>query len=148
MTFDKLIYFSLFIPLLTGCSGLGGISAGTTAAPNDARPSGVPVAQGQLNPLNGQTVTGNVLIFFAGTSNYTLRLEGLSLPAESGLVVRVFATPGGQIASLQLRASTGSQNYSMSTSGNGINFTNVYIHSNPNNVDYATAIIQSTQTQQ
>ena len=64
------------IIFLTGCSDIG-LSTGSSPAPNEARPSGKALSQGQFSGLNGKTVTGGALIFLSGSS-YILRIEGLT----------------------------------------------------------------------
>src|SRR5689334_21696569 len=85
-----LVALSLFI---SSC----GISAGSAVAPNDARPNGAILVQGQFFGQSGQTVTGSALIFTVGAGSLVLRLEGLQTPEEVGLQVRLTGTPGGTI---------------------------------------------------
>lgn len=134
--------------LLVLFSGCGKITAGSGAEPNDARPSGNPIAQASLTSQNGKTVSGSALIFASvnsssGVTGYILRLEGISVPSASGLLVRVNASPGGQVASLPLRATSGSQNYTLSVNY-GSTFSSVYIYSPSENINYAAALFTYT----
>src|SRR4051794_23977880 len=70
--------------LLFACSGVN-IGLGGGGAPNDTRPTGTPLVQGTFSGQNGQTVSGTASVFNVSTSNYVLRLEGISAPVESGL---------------------------------------------------------------
>jgi hypothetical protein len=125
-----------------------GISIGTgTATLNDPIPKGSLVAQGQLAGVNAKSVSGTAQIYnTSGSSvgfsyNYTLRLDSLTAPDESNLVVQLYATPGGKIFSQSLKGASGSQNYQFTAPGS-VTFNNVYIYSTTNNIAYGTAVLQ------
>jgi hypothetical protein len=129
---------SLGLVFFYGCGGLN-VTVGSASSPNDLRPTSTVVAQGQFAGQNGKTVAGTALIFSPGNSTYIARLEGVSIPADSGLVVQVYADPGGKVASFTLRAATGSQNYTFTSTTTGLTFNNVYIFSIPTNINYGVA---------
>jgi hypothetical protein len=138
----KKIAALLCLGSLAGCGGIN-LNTGSSPAPNDTRPSGSPLVQAALTSQNGKTVSGSAMIFFSGTSSYTLRLEGISIPQETGLQILVYATPGGKISTQSLRSTSGSQNYTISNSAIGLTFNNIYIYSTQTNTNYASALFIS-----
>jgi hypothetical protein len=140
---------SSILLILTGCGGIK-LGSGSSTEPNDTRPSGNPIVQAQLTSQNGKTVSGAALIFASvdsssGVTGYTLRLEGISVPAASALIIKVNASPAGQVASIQLRSNTGSQNYSLGSVQYGSTFSSVYIYSSTENINYAAALFTNTK---
>ena len=122
-----------------GCGGIDvGLGGGNTPFPNDPRPSGTIVTQGLFAGQNSQTASGSALIFSSGTT-YTLRLEGVSFPVETGLIIKVYTSTGTQLSQLALRASTGNHNYVLPDATASQTFASVYIVSSPNLVNYAYA---------
>jgi hypothetical protein len=131
--------------LILGVCGCGMISTdgtGGSTAPNDARPTSTPLKQAQIMGQNGKSASGTASVFFSGSGAYIIRLEGISVTSESGLAVQVYATPGGRIGNFQLRATSGSQNYSLSNSVNGLTFNSVAIYSSVNNINYGSAVFE------
>ncbi len=126
---------------LPSCAvGLDLSSGGGASTPNDNRPSGNPLFQGSLSGLNGQTgVTGTTLIF-SESGSYTLRFEGLSLPSGAS-IIKLFNNSATNPITLQLRALTGNQNYSLSVSTVGTTFNSVTISNNTTNIDVASATL-------
>lgn len=80
------------------------------------------------------------MIFKGGnTFEYTLRLEGISVPSESGLQVQVYDVMGNQVQEFSLESNSGSQNYSLTHVSTQIIFKSVYIYSTLNQQNYAAA---------
>lgn len=123
---------------LLGCGNLN-ISTGGGGLPNEARPTGTPVKQGQLF---GSGVSGSVLIFLRSGSSYTLRFEGLSLPSQSNLVAQIYATPNGLVSTVNLQFTSGNTNYSFTTPAIGVNFQSVAIYNNQTQTTLGTAQLQ------
>src|SRR4051794_40306428 len=127
----KLVFlFACFLG--TSRCGLDTGSGGGSIFLNDPVPAGVRGFPNQLIGQNGQHVTGVAVLYRSGAS-YVLRLEGITVPAEPALQVRVLGSVV-PTQSFQLRASTGNQNYPLST-GQGV--TSVNIHSSQKNIEYA-----------
>jgi hypothetical protein len=127
--------------ILACCSGIG-IGIGTSANPNDVRPTSQVMVQGSFTGLNGKTVTGNAMVFDTGNLNYVLRLEGISTPAEGGLQVRLFGSDRQH--NFDLRAYSGSQNYSFTSTNTSVRFTDVSIFSTVTNMPYGSALLSGT----
>jgi hypothetical protein len=134
----KSYLFSLFLLCVSACGGVG-LGTGTATAPNDARPTGAALYQNNFYGMNGKTVTGFAGIYFNGNNNYIVRLDGISMPNEAGMQVHVFGTPGDKVATMSLRAVTGSQNYQVNGLATGFVFKSVYIFSTATNTYYAAA---------
>ena len=124
---------------LMSCSGVN-ITTGGGSAPNDVRPTNLPLVQGVFTGQNGKTVTGTAVIFNVSASNYVLRLEGISTPAEGGLQVQLYTSDGQ--SNFSLRASGGSQNYTFSSTDPNVLFSSVSIFSTPNNLSYGSALLK------
>lgn len=124
--------------LMTSCGGIG-IGTGGGGSPNDARPSGPAIKQGQLF---GSGVSGSVLVFFSSGSSYILRIEGLSMTSASNVVIQIFATPFGQVGQLTLRDSTGNQNYSFTAAQQGLTMQSVTLYNTITQTTLATAQFQ------
>jgi hypothetical protein len=143
MTLLKTILYRVilvsFLTLSQGC-GVIGVGSGGSTIINDARPTGTVVGQGSFSGLNGQAASGTAILFLEG-SVYTLRLEGVSLPTLSGLLVQVYTTGGLLAGNFTLRAATGNQNYTLSGVLVGTSFSSVNIYSNTAIMNYASAII-------
>jgi hypothetical protein len=141
----KIIIQSIFfvaLVLFIGPSCAGGlqIGIGSAALPNDPKPSSSSlILQAQFNGINGKTVNGNALIYYIN-GYYLVRLEGMTIPEETGLRVQVFATPSGQVANLPLRAFSGNQNYTISGAPSSVTIRSVYIFSTQNNINYGSAL--------
>lgn len=127
---------------LFGCGGFG-LSYGYPAG-NDPAPDGTIVAQGQFSGANGKTVSGTAVIYSTGFGAFTLRLESLSVPLESSLLITAHAS-SETVYSTTLSAYSGNKNYSISLSENKT-FTSVKISSAlvaaPNNV-YGSALMST-----
>ena len=120
--------------VLTSC---GAIGLGGGNALNDARPTGIVVKQAQFFAASGQTgITGTALIFLNTASSYILRLEGLNVPEESSMQVKIFLSPSG-LVTLSLRGTSGNQNYNFTSPASG--FLSVSIFSTITQTNYATA---------
>jgi hypothetical protein len=127
------------LPFISHC----GLQVGTATSPNDAAPTGSILAQGSFAP--GSKVSGTVKIYVSGTS-FILRLENISAPSESSLLVRINGTPpGGPIQSFSLRATSGNQNYTF-TGASNVRLNSVDIYSNANSTAYGTAILTYTSS--
>ena len=123
--------------------GCGEIGLGGGGIANDPAPSGTKTKQGVFQGQNGQTVSGTASIYVDGTT-VTLRLENLGVP--SGTVLKVVAKSSStQVLSKSLRATSGNQNYTMSST-QGATTDTVEIQSGtvapPSNV-YGVATLQS-----
>lgn len=116
------------------------ISLGTGTGPNDPAPSAPVLASGQLIALNGSTASGTVIIYNPNDGTNILRLSGVKLPSENGLLI-IPTVNGATLSSIPLRYNTGSQNYTVTVSGSP-NWTLVSIHSVVYNVDYAQALLR------
>jgi hypothetical protein len=140
---NRLLLSFIFL-LNLNCADIG-IGLGPSGPPNDATPSGTLLRQSQFNGLNGKTASGAAIFYSGnGAGNYILRLEGVSFPEETGLAIRVYSA-SQLVSTLQLRSSSGSQNYTLSGVGTQLNFSiygqiSVYIFSNVNNKNYALAM--------
>lgn len=128
------------IALIWGTQGCG-LNIGTTS-PNDPRPTGTLLAQGQFASQNGKSVSGSALVFSQSGTSYIVRLEGISTPSESGLYVRVYTANSGQVSNLSLTATSGSQNYYFTSTETSPTFKSVYIFSVPSNIAYGLAVLQ------
>jgi hypothetical protein len=135
---------SVIFLLNVNCADIG-IGFGPSGPPNDATPTGTVLRQGQFSGLNGKTASGAAIFYSGnGAGNYILRLEGVSFPEETGLSIRIYSA-SQLVSTLQLRYSSGSQNYTLSGIGSQLNFSiygqiSVYIFSSVNNKNYALAI--------
>jgi hypothetical protein len=141
----KAYLFNILPALLSFVFMRCGLQLGTNGSisSNEPRPTGTPVSQGQFTGLNAKAVTGFALIFTPNGTTYTLRLEGLDAPSETGLQVQVFsAHSSSPVFSTVLKSSLGNQNYSF-TAITGSTFTNVYIYSANSRTNYGAAILQS-----
>lgn len=127
--------------LLSLCFWLSscGMTGGSASVPNDPRPSGNPLVQGQVFGQNGQSASGTAFVFYS-QNVYILRFEGLSVPSVSGLVVQVFTASQGQVGNFNLKASSGNQNYQLTVQQLGIIFRSISIFSTQSNENYATAL--------
>ncbi len=134
-----LVAIALFaLCLFASCGGVGvGLGGGSTSAFNDPTPSGTPLYQGTFSGQNGQTVSGNALIFLSN-GVYTLTLQGLSTPSESGLQIRMTSNPANN--PIALRGTSGNQNYTLSITPPAF-FSNVNIFSTQTNTNYGAAIL-------
>ena len=129
----------VFVLAQAGCGLDLNWTPGGSSTPNDPRPSGNVVVQGSFTGSSGQsTVTGTAIIFSTSNS-YILRLEGLSVPSETGLTIQIY-TSQSQV-NLNLTASTGNQNYSVNNLPiNATTFLSVSIWSTLKNQQYANAV--------
>ncbi|OFZ20195.1 MAG: hypothetical protein A2X94_09855 [Bdellovibrionales bacterium GWB1_55_8] len=131
------LFLSGGLLLLSAC---GWVDAGSGIAPNDPEPSGGQiVAQAELTPLAGVTISGSVTIYDMSGGTYIIRISGLVAPAENGLVI-IPIVNGSGVTSLALRTNTGTQNYTVQSSQSSPRWEQVKIHSSPNNRDYAAAL--------
>ena len=119
----------------------GQVKLGNTT-PNDQAPSGTVIGQGDFISLNGKTVTGTAAVYNSegSSTSYTLRLNGISAPSETGLVI-VITVNGEQLSPFALRSSSGSQNYSVYYEGTPT-FKQVTIRSPSANMDYGQALLR------
>src|SRR5690348_17169099 len=69
--------------LLNSC---GIIPLGTSTL-NDPVPSGTVLASGSFTGQNGKTASGTATVYLSDTGTYVIRLDGLVVPSENGLVV-------------------------------------------------------------
>jgi hypothetical protein len=93
--------------LLSAC----GILREGSSIPNDPKPVGDLVAQGNFTGLNGKTVTGAASVYqLSSDGTYVVRLEGISVPSGGPFLV-VGQAGGSEVYSQQLRFLTGTQNY-------------------------------------
>lgn len=122
-----------------GVIQVGGATAAAHSAP---RPVGAPLYQGQFFGQSGQQASGTASIFFTNQSQYVLRLEGLSVPVESGLKIKIYSHPYQRAAKTSLRSSSGDQNYTLTTPP--VKFTTVVIYSTQTRKPYATAMLSTT----
>ena len=76
-----------------------------------------------------------------------VRLQGISTPQESGLKVSVVVNgvPPSSQPGYALRSSSGTQNYTFTSVPTSAAWTQVAIHSDPNNVDYGVADLSAIQ---
>jgi hypothetical protein len=111
----SLLSLAAWAGIACGIIGLGGCGEIHLGASNgsDPIPSGRIVATGTFANL-AKTVSGTVTVYEAGSGNYTVRLGTLSAPNEAGLLV-VVARDTGTETSFGLKAPTGNQNYSLSS---------------------------------
>ncbi len=128
--------------ILACCSGINiGLGGGT--GPNDARPIGLPLVQGTFTGQNGKTVTGTASVFKMGSLDYILRLEGIITPEDPTLQVQLHSSDSfgsnGQF-NFQLRAYTGTQNYTFTGTNPNLVFSNVNIYSASTSMPYGSAI--------
>ncbi|MGK5087244.1 hypothetical protein WDW86_06770 [Bdellovibrionota bacterium FG-2] len=131
-------YFLLFSCLvLQGC---GQMQTGTVPIPNDPLPKGTITAQAEFLGLNSQTASGVVVIYSMDTGSWIVRLEGVSLPVESGLQL-IPVADSETVGTTALRSSKGTQNYSL-TLASTPKWNKVRIHSTRTNTDYAEAIFK------
>lgn len=133
------IAFGLILGLLVGGCGIP-FGTGTI---NETAPTGVPIVfQGTFTGSGGQTASGSAIVYDQGGGVYTLRLESISFPEVSNLLV-IPVINSQDYTTITLRATTGSQNYTVTltdTSG-AITWNRVRIYYVPGNIDYATAIL-------
>ena len=127
---------------LAGCGQFG---AGSPAAPNDPAPNLKIVAQGPFTSLNGKTVSGNVIIYNAGTKLFVMRLSGLTAPSgETGMVI-VPIVDGVSQGTVALQASSGNQNYNVNLSASSTvtagTWNQVNIRQPSANLDYGQALM-------
>ncbi len=132
---------SLTLFALLGLTRCGQIGLGT-ARTDDPVPPGTVVAIKEFTTYNSsKAVTGTAAVYLrSDTNTYLIRLENLSAPGDSGLLV-VGKANGGTVFQTTLRARTGNQNYETGKSGN-MSWTSVAIRpSAPATApDYAEAI--------
>ena len=113
-----------------------GIPLGSNA-PNDPTPSGTIVAHGTFATLNGDTASGNATIYRVNGANFVVRLEGISMPSQGGLLVKVL-NGRAVVLSTALRSSEGSQNYSFNVASPGAwNSVDIYSSTSASNVSQA-----------
>lgn len=123
-----------------GLAGCGAVKTGSVAY-NDPIPTGNVVGQGSFTSQNGKTVTGTAAIYQSTDgATYTLHLGGISAPSETGLQLRIQAD-NQDLSALSLRASSGSQNYSLSVSGASPVFRQVTLYSTLKATEYGTAVL-------
>lgn len=122
---------------IAGCGIISTTGGGSST--NDVRPTGIVLKQGQFM---GTGVSGVALIFFSSGTSYILRLEGLTAPTAANVVVRIFATPFGQVGQVTLRDTTGNQNYNFSVSQQGVTFQSVTLYSTATQQTLGTALLQ------
>lgn len=131
---DGLTLCVAYLSLLMG--GCGQIGIGS-ASLNDATPSGTLVASGQFFGVNGKTASGAVSVYNQTTENYVIHLSGVTLPQENGLTL-ISVINGVTQSGVTLRSSSGSQNYSVTSTSNA-SFTLLRLFSPTHNQDYAQA---------
>jgi hypothetical protein len=85
--------------------------------------------------FNSTQVSGDVAIYNTGNGYYTLRFVNYSGPGPNNVVANVTGN-GSTVASIQMTITSGTKNYSFSTSGS-VTFSAVAMHSNSTNSDYA-----------
>lgn len=135
------IFVVILVSLHPGCASNFGISPTGTTTVAAPRPTGTILAQGTFTPSNGQSdITGSAFVFNNGSS-YILRIEGLNITWEAGLVLRVIYTPSSSQATFNLLAPTGNQNYTLTGPSAASRFNIVYITSTLKSLDYASAIL-------
>lgn len=117
---------------LTSCglSSCGLIGTGGFPVLRDPVPDGEKVASGSFETVNetfheDKTVSGLAIIYLVDVDTYVVRLQTLSAPEESDLLLE--ASAGGQtVLQTNLRSPYGNQNYTLSMSGSP-NWTSVTI---------------------
>ncbi len=117
---------------------------------NDPAPSGSLVYQGNFASFNGRTVTGEVSVYQGSCSatlicNFTVRLQSLSAPADSGLQVVPTINGVSPTATFTLRASTGNQNYYYSEIPSAAVWTTISIYSATENTHFGIANLNKVQ---
>ncbi len=127
--------------IFANCSGLS-IGTGGGSSPNEKAPTGTLLTQGTLSGLNGQTVSGNALVYSTGISNYAVRLEGLTAPSEQGMSLQVIDGSDQTLGSTTLTATSGSKNYTFSNLGPNLTIKRIYIFSSVKGVNYGSALLQ------
>lgn len=141
--YPKLQDIFVSIGLTLSLVGCGEIGLGNRS-PNDPKPTGTIVAQGNLTGQSGQTASGSAFVYQTGSASFVVRLEGVTLPEESGLRVIVSVNSDEKL-NASLRSSSGTQNYSMTVSTLPATFDYVAIRSTQSNpdVDYAKALFST-----
>ncbi|MGZ3689681.1 MAG: hypothetical protein ACXWPM_13035 [Bdellovibrionota bacterium] len=135
----------IFGPIATiAACGLIGLGGGTG---NDVAPTGTIVAQGPFqSSLAGKTVSGTALVYnVTATGQFVIRLQSMSITADSGLQVQVQAD--SQILTYSLKDFTGNMNYTSTATGTVSSWSNVTIKnpSLPSNGNiYGTALLTAT----
>jgi hypothetical protein len=135
--FGTLIGFVTTGVILTCCSGINIGSSGSNFSPNDVRPTSLPMVQGFFVSQNSQTVSGTALIFNVTGLSYVLRLEGITTPSETGLQIQLYGSDGQQ--NFSLRANSGSQNYTFTSTNPAAHFSSVSIYSTLSLMPYGSA---------
>jgi hypothetical protein len=139
--------FALNIAMLSfslgGCGSINLGAGGSTSVLNDPIPEGSLRSQGNFTGQNGKTASGSVAVYQLSNSfSYVVRLQGITVPNETGLVVQVYGVPSTPLQTFVLRSSTGSQNYSLPNLGASTLFKSVVIYSQTANLSYAFALLQ------
>ena len=97
------------------------------------------MASGEFIAIAGAAVSGTVTVYDMSDGAYIVRLAGLVAPAETGMTV-IPVVDGSSVASLALRANTGTQNYTIQTTVSSPGWDKVRLHSSATNRDYAEAL--------
>ncbi len=116
--------------------GCGKITAGTGVF-TDPIPSGTLVAQGQFYGRSGQSASGGAEVYNTAAGSYTVHLDGVTLPQLNSLQL-IFTINGTAQTGIELRGSSGSQNYVVQSQTGSI-FNSVRVFSPPLQEDVAEA---------
>ena len=136
----RVIYSGIMFACQALVYGCGIVPVGPAGCPNDATPGGSIVYQGTLGPASGATASGAVEVYKDLSSNYIIRLDGISLtpPNSQNTGLEVVGAYGGSNFTASLSSLCGTQNYSTGLTGN-LTWSTVSIYSNINSVNYAVA---------
>ena len=119
--------------ILTAC----GPFKGGYNPPNDPIPNGTQITSATLTAGGGKTVSGTVEIYRVDVGTYVIRLDNVILPTESNLEI-IGTNNLGTLSPINLRFSTGTQNYNVQVSGTP-HWTQVAIYSPSAQQNYAFA---------
>ena len=139
-------YFTYILLLLNAMhlAGCGLIKGQNNTILNDPVPNGTVVAQGSFFGQNGMSVTGTARVYRMTADNtYVIRLEGISTPSESGLIL-LASSNGNSDFQANLRGTSGNQNY-FTGSNSDRYWTEVRIESTRNTSTpiYGSALLSS-----
>jgi hypothetical protein len=129
----------LYVFMVFATVSCGKLPYGTV--PNDPVPTGSIVAQGVFTSSGTETVTGSAVVYSQGGGRFVVRLNNLDAYKEVGLQVRGVLDSGTILDIGGLRAYTGNQNYSITTTS-GSGWSQVTIYSPRAVRDYGIALLQ------
>lgn len=138
-----LLKFSMALMLIVTvlfAAQCGDVKLSKNRTSTDAAPTGAIVKQGPFTAESASGLTGIAQVYLAAdNSQYTIRIQSLSAPNETGLEITAMAN-GAVVYEASLKSYHGDTNYDTGVAP-AVSWNSVTIRSTPKNQNYGTALL-------